>query len=740
MDLSGVSTADLQAYQSGDLSKVSTDGLVALHQLHETAAPAPTKGNDGGQGVAFGEGLANAVPAGQKITSAIGAVGAKALSPFTGDDRSIGDLYNQAQADTKTTADANKKSAFLGSAAGVISAAPIFGAAGKAVGGALGGAADALTGGNAGRAAGALSDLGTAAPEAGFAGKTGALAARAAGRSITGAAGAYPVGALYGASNEDWGKGSGAVADAAAEGGKTAAGYGAAIGAGLPVVGAGLGVAADALGPAGRAVKGVVAPAAAAQADQDAAMGKIIKRINADFPDPAQRQAALEKAITTPGVGIGESLAGQGGKTTENLAMGAAQYPEGKAAAQGYFDDRVSGAPARIAKTFADQVSSNNDYFGTLDSIMEKGRQAAAPLYNAAFKVKAVVSPVIDKILDTPAGKTALADARNYMLNDQSMMGVADKELGEQMRDAVQMGKMAAPDSRGVAAGLNMRSLDYVKKALDKQIQDAYRSGDNHGAGIINDMKNSLVKEMDNSDPSGSYAKARAVSGDYIRNSKAMDDGRDFMKPGTAGQPEQIAAKFKALGPTEQESYKAGMVRAVKEAMDKPSADQPNYYSKIFGSTDMQNRLKAVLNDSEYSVLSNNMEEEKNLYKFKYDVLGNSRTSEKQISAQEFEDGGKDFRNDLMNRGPKDAVIKKGTQWVMSMFDGMSNKTAGQVSKILYETDPAKKLEILKSIQKNAQLDPAEKQTAVKAYFSVNSLFKNLSKTQAGVQGGEQNE
>lgn len=692
----------------------------------DMASAVPVKGNDGGEGVAFGEGLANSVPGGQKITSAIGAVGAK----LYGDDRTIPQLYKQANADTEATASANPKSALAGSATGIVSSLPIFGAAGKLIKAGAGASLGEKT-------VGALSDLGTPAAGAGYASRGANLAVR----SAKGAVGAAPVGALYGATNDTTGD----TGSAALSGAKTAA----ALGAGLPVVGAGLGVAADIAGPASRTIAEKVAPAYAAQAEQDIAMGKIIKRINADFPDPVERQAALEKAINTPGVGLAEGLKG---KQTTDLATGAAQYPSGKAEASDYIDTRTSGAPSRIAKTFTDQVSANNDYFGTLDGIMAKGRQAAKPLYDAAFQAnKSVVSPAIDKILDTPAGKAALGKAREFMMNDQSMMGVPDKELGEQMRDAVQMGKMADPQSQGVASGLNMRSLDYVKKALDEQISTAYRAGNNHEGGILNGLKNNLLKEMDAADVTGqagpnslkaeggAYARARAVSGDYLKNSQAMDAGRDFMKPGTAGQPEQIAANFKKLGPTEQESYKAGMVRAVKEAMDKPSADQPNYYTKVFGSADLQNRLKAVLNPSEFDVLSKNMQAEQDLYKFKYDVLGNSRTAEKQIASQEFESGGKEIYQDLINNGsPTKTAIKAATRWVGSMFDGMSNKTAGQVSKILYETDPAEKLKILQSIQKNAQLDPAEKHTAVKAFFSVDRLFKNLSKTQAGVTNGEE--
>lgn len=683
-----------------------------------------SEGNDAGEGAAFGEGLANSVPAGQKITSAIGA----GIAKVAGDDRSFSNLYKQANADTAATANANPKSAMAGSATGIVSSLPLFGAAGKVVGA----GADAVLGE---KTAGALSQLGTPAAGAGALSRGANLAVRGA----KGAAGAAPVGALYGAANDTTGH----PLDAAESGAGTAA----ALGASLPVAGAALGAAADVLGPAGRAVASKVAPGYAAQAEQSIAMGKVIKRFNADFTDPTQRQAALDKYLATNDVGLAESA----GKNTKNLALGAAQYPSGEAGAQDYFSTRTSGAPARIAKTFADQVSSNNDYFGTLDGITEKGRQSAAPLYDAAFKAnKSVASTAIDKILATPAGKTALAKAREFMMNDQSLMGMPDKELGEQARDAAQMGEMAKQPG-GVAAGLNMRSLDYVKKALDEQVNAAYRAGNNHEGGILNGLKNGLLKEMDAADVTGSagpnslkpeggaYARARAVSGDYIRNSQAMDAGRDFMKPGTAGQPEQIAKNFNALGDTEKEAYKAGMVRAVKEAMDKPSADQPDFYKKVFGSPDLQNRIKAVLNPSEFDVLSNNLKAEQDLYKFKNETLGNSRTAVKQISAEEFNGEGQRFAQDVINQGPKQAVIKRGVQWVSSMFDGLRNETAGQVSKILYETDPAKKLQILNSIKNDNGLAAGEKQIAIKAYFSVSGLLKNMAKIQGTVNNGDEN-
>lgn len=677
------------------------------------------KGNDAGEWGAGFEGLANSVPAGQKITSAIGAGIAKAASPITGDDRSFGALYNQANADTEATAKANPKSAMAGSATGIVSSLPIFGAAVKAIGA----GADAVLGE---KTAGALSDLGTPAKGAGYLSRSANLGIRAA----KGAAGAAPVGALYGAANDTTGH----TLDAAESGAGTAA----ALGAGLPVAAAGLGVAADALGPASRAVKGVFAPAAAAADEASTAMGKVVKRFTADFPDVAQRQAALDAYIKNPDIGLAEAA----GKNTKNLALGAAQHPSGDVAANEYFGSRIGPAPARIAKTFADQVSSNQDYFGTLDSITKNGRMKAGPLYDKAFDSGPVISDRVTQFLQQPELNTGIARGMKI----QRLESIADGKLFNPLDYGItKFNEAGDPIISGVP---NMRLLDAGKRGLDAMIHDETDAT----TGKVSDMgralvkfKNSYLGELDKINPD--YAAARDAAGDYLRNGKAMADGRNFMSASKEGAPEQIAAKFKSLGPTEQDSYKAGMIRAVGDKIDLIAKTGPdnaalgnNIYRKVFGDTDMQNRFKAVLNPSEFNVLSQKMQGEANLYEFRNKTISGSPTALKQISGQEFNPDGADFWQDVINQGPKAAAWKKGAKFVSGMFDGISDRTAAQVSKILYETDPAKKLEILKNIQKNAQLSPDEKQTAVKAYFSVDKLFKNLSKTQTGVNNGEENE
>lgn len=669
------------------------------------------KGEDAGAGAAFGEGMANAVPGGQKITSAMGAAIAK-LNPK--EERSYSQLYKEAQANTDATSEAHPYAAGAGTATGVLSSLPIANAAA----GKIGALTDAIPGGKAATAY--LSKLGTPSEGAGMLEKAANLGIR----SAKSAAVAAPAGAVYGAANAGPNE---SVGEGAVSGAETAA----KIGAALPVAGAAAAAAygrvAGAVNPLiDKAANSILRRSAEANGDVppavlDTAMGKVIKRLRADYPDEAQFNAALQKYVDTKDVGLAETA----GSNTKNLAEGAGMYPSGASEAEGYFANRVGGSKQRIIKTFADQVSSNKDYYGTLDDIVEKGRDAAKPLYDRAYEAnKAVVSPEIDKILETPAGKQALGIARQKMMNDRSLMGLPDKELGEIARDAHAMGKLAEYPQGGVAAGLNLRSLDYVKRALDDQIGAAYRAGENDNGRILTGLKNGLLDAMDEADSTGTYAKAREVSGDYLKNKAAMDNGLNYTK---LGAPEEIKAHFDNLGPTEKESFKAGMVRAIKNKMD-AAGDNYDLYKQVFGSQLKRDSIAAVLNPSEFSVLERNMTAEKNLFEFKNQMLGNSRTALRTISADEFKSGGQQIYQDLLQNGtPTRTAIKAATKWVGSVFDGLSDKTAGNVAKILYETDPSKKLEIMKALQGSSALPEGEKTIAMKAYFSIDKLFKKLS-------------
>lgn len=168
-----------------------------LIQQHISGQP---QGENAGPNAAFGEALANGVPFGQRITSGLGALGAAALGAGN-----VKDLYNQAQENTQTTAEANPNSSLLGTAAGITPTLLMGGGAAKW-------AAKPIF-----STSGTLADIGNAV-----------------GQSAKGALVAAPVGAAYNA-------GTAPTINDMPEAAKAGATLTGAIGAGAPIASAALG-------------------------------------------------------------------------------------------------------------------------------------------------------------------------------------------------------------------------------------------------------------------------------------------------------------------------------------------------------------------------------------------------------------------------------------------------------------------------------------------------------------------
>lgn len=449
-------------------------------------------------------------------------------------------------------------------------------------------------------------------------------------------------------------------------------------------------------------------------AGEGAALAKIKKAIKQDFPDNYeevfQAWASGDKALI-------ESY----GSRLRTLGQGAAQYKSGKAVAQTYFDDVIAEAPEKMKKAVSKNISSVDNYFKTADDILASGRAKAAPLYEEAFKAnKSISSKEIDNILATPAGRKALKDAARVMQNDRALMGLPDSELKAIQRDMAAIGKM--DDVSGpVASGLNLRTLDMVKKNMDDEISKLYSAGDRQQGKVLNNLKNDLVRELDNADltgmagskarkiDGGAYQRARQASGDYLKVTNSMEAGKQFNKL----DPEQIVKAMKNSTEEEKVAFKIGVGKQIRDAIDS-KAEGVNPYKAVFGSKTQKDRLAKILSPDEFRNLERSLKAEDRLYQMRNEILGGSPTAGKAQAALEIAGDGAELAQ-MMKGGitavPKNTLISG----IKKAFDGLNDDTAEQISKILYTTDPQEKVRFLADLSKKVTKDQYKQ--AQKAYF-----------------------
>jgi hypothetical protein len=274
--------------------------------------------------------------------------------------------------------------------------------------------------------------------------------------------------------------------------------------------------------------------------------------------------------------------------------------------------------------------------------------------------------------------------------NEMARVATPDKELTQMAKEASSYGVM---ENQGqIAKGLKLRTLDEIKKAMDSTIKQAYRTGDDAQAARIIKLKNALIGEVDTLDRSGLYKKARKTSGDYLSNRDAMDSGLNFLKE----DAEIVKRTYKDFGPTEKKSYKTGVVKSIRNDIDN-RADGRNV-AFLFERPANRQKLQAILTPKEYGSLLADARATDNIYKLRNQIIGNSRTALRQIASEEFSSAEQGLVTDIAQRGFASTARKEVINFIARKFDGLSDKAAGEVADILYESDPKKKYQIVRNL------------------------------------------
>ena len=549
-------------------------------------------------------------------------------------------------------------------------------------------------------------------------GQLSALAKAAPVRTAIGAGGVS--GGLYG-----FGSGEGGAEERLKDAG-TGASLGAVTGGvAVPVsraAGRGIDVIASKIGkPLGN--QGVLA------SGEEKAIDKVVKRLKKDFPDEAQFKAALEEWADTDDLALAEVA----GKQTQRLARGAAQFPSGDEIAGKYvYEKRIPTVREHMKNVISDTVSPSQNIFDTIDDVVTKGRVKAAPLYDKAFSENtSVVDSGLDTILERPAVRKALKNSVQIMRNEGRYLGAPDKELKAITRDLAAVGKMDEVEGP-IARGLSLRTLDHTKRALDEQIGKELRAG-----GTASDLiqaKNDLVGILDKVDKTGAYSKARAQAGDYLTHKKAIEEGRQFMKADVL----LLERKMKGMSRAERESFKVGVAQKLRDIVDDTN-DRANLYNAVIGKNEtMRNKLRSIMSPEEYKSMLDGLRGTERLYKFK-DSLGNSITAAKQIDASEFTPQELDFIDTISNRlafGYQAAALSLFRDTIKRVNANLSDKMAGQVSEILFETDPTKKLKLLKQLRGSGKAMTTKQKEALQTYYALENSFKEINAAKIGATSG----
>lgn len=438
--------------------------------------------------------------------------------------------------------------------------------------------------------------------------------------------------------------------------------------------------------PAGSAMAPVGKVGNAAVRKADRALGAAITKRQipkTGIESPLQRvlsrsSSSPEQLLSDLRSGKISSIADVGGEEIRGITRALGRQEGAKNIISDNLRMRSEGAVSRVASDLG-KVSRVDDYFSSLDEIIKSGRKKAAPLYDRAYSAnRSIRSNEIDNILSTPAGRKALKDTARVMQNDRALMGLPDKELKAVQRDLSSIGKM--DDVSGpIASGLNLRTLDAVKRNLDDQIGALLRNGANNEAGVLIGLKNNLKNEIIRADKTGAYKRALSESGDYLGMSSAMEAGRGFSNL----RPEQIKKAVSKLSPAEKKAYRAGAREHLQKTIYKTS-DGADPAKRIFGNKEKRDQIRAVLGDDKnYIRFEKRMIEESRAAETKQAVLGGSRTDINLYEDGAFIDAASDAVRRGVIRTTTDRAVGAIADAIRRKYSGITKKNAEEMARIL---------------------------------------------------------
>lgn len=372
----------------------------------------------------------------------------------------------------------------------------------------------------------------------------------------------------------------------------------------------------------------------------------------------ALQRDAIDPATLKPGTKP-EALVDLGGENVRGLMRGAATLPgPARQMTQDFVATRQAGQGARIADDVATAISPNANYASTIDDLMASRARAAQPLYERVVRPDSLVP---DEKFASLAQDPYIAQAIGKV-RENPLYGMAD----------------LPPNSLPV--------LDATKKQLDDLIGAAKRSGANNEARLLTQKKDQIVSLADEAFPD--YRLAREAWSGPTQSAEAMELGRNILK-----ESSEITAKaIKSLPQGDKEFFKAGVVRAIKDAADN-TQDGADITKRFFGRPAMREKLRAAFdNDASFKAFEDAIAAETRMYTNAQQINPrfNSKTGMVQEDTADIRKNPVvQFATDIFTQGP----FKATGNIASNLYDrgrGINQGTSEALARMLLETDPAK--------------------------------------------------
>ena len=367
------------------------------------------------------------------------------------------------------------------------------------------------------------------------------------------------------------------------------AGFGTVLGGAAPAVTSTIGTGASKFAQA----TGMTQPVDAATKARELIAKKLAQEgISPD--ELAARQAAVVRTLGARD----ETLADIGGESMRRLARGSMAIPNAaQTDVRQMLTERAIGAGPRITKDITDLTAIGERDIGEVAAeIIQRRKDAAAPLYKQAFEAGEVYSPRIDELL------------------------AKSKDISAAIESARGLPQYADLPSN------SMLLLDKAYKYVGDMANEARKAGKGSRASDLDTLRNDLLDAISNKQTGVPvYRDAVNIFASESLLKDALELGaKNFLRK----TPAEINREIKKFpGDAEQQMYRLGAVQSVRDEIY-GMRETGNIADKFLNSREMRDRMRTVFNSQgEYETFIKNLERERQMAVTRSRIEGGSPTA-----------------------------------------------------------------------------------------------------------------
>ena len=283
-----------------------------------------------------------------------------------------------------------------------------------------------------------------------------------------------------------------------------------------------------------------------------------------------------------------------------------------------------------------DQVKKGlkpGDYYADEDRLVKELRDFAGSAYDDAYNVGSVRDPKIMTILEQPEVKSVYDLARQIANGEANLAKVRGQDPSK-----FKLEPLYIADAEGnikVASVPDVRTLDYMKRAMDAMIKSGYSSTDatvKTQATTLKGMRNELRDRLKAVVPEYDTALTK-----YAGDMEVIDAMRTGMEKFRGMDHEEVAKLVKGMSPSEKEAFRTGVARDIYGQIMNPSTSR-NSAQNIIGSPEMQQKLMPLFDDpAHFKLFKAALERESQLFNQANSILANSSTARRTQMNKELE-------------------------------------------------------------------------------------------------------